>query len=72
MKRVRIGGDPLRLRQASYMPPGDQLDAIAKGFRYLQRAHGLTFPPETLAWLEHCEKVKAQRPKPAPAQPRHD
>lgn len=62
MKVAHIGGDPVRLRQSAYMSPGDQLDAIAKGFRAL-REQGFYLPAETLAWLEHCERVKARHPK---------
>lgn len=67
MKAVRIAGDPRRLRQAAYMPIGDQLDAIADMARAL-REQGFSLPPKTAEWLEHCERVKAQHPKALPRQ----
>lgn len=55
--------DPGPLRAAEYMPFGDQLDAIMKGFDSLTEK-GLVLPPETVAWVEHCKSVKAKFPKP--------
>lgn len=65
MKVAHIGGDPARLRRVTYMDVGDQLDAIAKGFRALQQ-QGFLLPAETMEWLEHCEGVKARHPKRPP------
>ena len=62
MKRFRVGGDPKRRRSSEYPPVGDQLDAISKGFRALQQ-QGFFIPAETMAWVEHCEAVKARLPK---------
>lgn len=62
MKTVRIGGDPRRLRERRYMPVGEQLDAIVKGFNALQQ-QGFLLPDETLGWLRHCERVKETLPK---------
>lgn len=62
MKTARIGGDPRRLRERSYMPVGEQLDAIVKGFRALQK-QGFLLPDETMAWLRSCEGVKERLPK---------
>lgn len=65
MKVVRIVGRPRALRQAAYMPVGDQLDAIADLARAL-REQGFSLPPKTADWLEHCERVKALHPKHLP------
>ncbi|GHE74693.1 hypothetical protein GCM10019059_37780 [Camelimonas fluminis] len=65
MKSARIGGNPHRLRERAYMPTGDQLDAIAKGFRALLE-QGFSLPDETRAWVENCEAVKARLPKTPP------
>ncbi|MFE1598175.1 hypothetical protein [Methylobacterium sp. ID0610] len=50
-------------RVAAYPVPGDALDAIQKGLRALADA-GHPIPAETMAWVERCEAVKAQFPKP--------
>jgi hypothetical protein len=49
-------------RAADYMPIGEQLDALMKGFAALQEA-GIALPAETLAWIEHCQSVKNAHPK---------
>jgi hypothetical protein len=49
-------------RVDAYLPPGDQLDAIAKGFRALRDA-GVQLPAETAAWLDSIAAVKAAHPK---------
>lgn len=65
MRTFRVGGSPRRRRARAYLPVGDQLDAIAKGFRALHQ-QGFFMPAETLAWVEHCEAVKARLPNPRP------
>jgi hypothetical protein len=50
-------------RRAGYPPIGDQLDALAKGFRALAD-QGIPLPPETTAWIEQIEAVKARYRKP--------
>jgi hypothetical protein len=50
--------DPDPLRRAAYMPLGDQLDALMKGFAALKE-QGVKLPDETVAWIEHCHEVKA-------------
>lgn len=62
MKTTRIGGDPRRLRERRYMPVGEQLDAILKGFKALQ-SQGFLLPDETADWVRHCEQVKERAPK---------
>ena len=64
-RRLHHGGDHREHRGAAYPPPGDGLDAAAKGFRALIDA-GLPIPAETVAWVEACEAVKARFAKPAP------
>lgn len=54
--------DVTPLRAAAYMPAGDQLDAILKGFVAMQAA-GIALPAETLAWIAHCQAVKDALPK---------
>jgi hypothetical protein len=49
-------------RAADYMDVGEQLDALMKGFVALA-AQGVTLPPETTAWIEHCQAVKERHPK---------
>jgi hypothetical protein len=51
--------DPAPLRAAAYMELGDQLDALMKGLAALH-AQGIQLPPETVAWIEHCQDVKAR------------
>jgi hypothetical protein len=51
--------DPSPLRAAAYMAIPDQLDALMKGFAALH-ARGITLPAETVAWVEHCQAVKAR------------
>lgn len=51
--------DPDPLRRAAYMPLGDQLDALMKGFDALL-AQGIELPAETNAWIVHCKEVKAR------------
>jgi hypothetical protein len=58
MKKLRIQTDYRRHRAAAYPPMGDQLDAIAKGFRALMD-QGLQLPPQTVAWVEEIKRVKA-------------
>lgn len=65
MKSVRISADPRRLRARKYMPAGDQLDAIAAGFRAILTA-GMPLPSKTIEWVEHCEAVKTRLPKKLP------
>ncbi len=47
------------LRKESFMGVSDQLDAIFKMAQEL-RKQGLTLPPETVQWIDHCELVKAK------------
>jgi hypothetical protein len=63
MKKLQIETDYRPHRAASYPPTGEALDAIAKGFRALM-GQGMTLPPETVAWVEACEAVKAKFKKP--------
>jgi hypothetical protein len=49
-------------RAADYMPIGEQLDALMKGLAALKE-QGVALPPETVAWIEHCQSVKAAHPK---------
>jgi hypothetical protein len=49
-------------RAADYMPIGEQLDALMKGFAALKE-QGIALPAETLAWVEHCQSVKKAHPK---------
>jgi len=49
-------------RAADYMDIGAQLDALMKGFAALAE-QGVQLPPETVAWIEHCQAVKARHPK---------
>ena len=51
--------DPRPLRAAEYMPSGDQLDAIMKGFDALAE-QGYVLPAETVDWIEHCKSIKAR------------
>lgn len=51
--------DPLPLREQAYMPAGDQLDAIMKGFEAMQAA-GMTLPQQTLDWIAHCKAIKVK------------
>jgi hypothetical protein len=51
--------DPLPLRAAAYMSIADQLDALMKGFAAL-RERGIALPAETVAWVDHCQGVKAR------------
>lgn len=62
--KINHSSDPRPLRAESYMPAGDQLDAIMKGFQAMQKA-GIALPQETLDWIAHCEAVKARFKKPA-------
>lgn len=54
--------DPGPLRAKEYMSLRDQLDAIMKGFAFLQ-ANGIALPPETKAWIDHCQQVKLKYKK---------
>jgi hypothetical protein len=56
--KINHSTDPRPLRAKDYMPTGDQIDAILKGFRAIRDA-GITLPAETLDWMEHCERVKS-------------
>jgi hypothetical protein len=58
MKKLKIHTDYRERRARSYPPQGDQLDAIAKGFRALIN-QGIELPAETVAWVEQIERVKA-------------
>ena len=49
-------------RAGAYPDIGSQLDAIMKGFAAY--AAGEPLPPDTLAWIEACQAVKAANPKP--------
>jgi hypothetical protein len=49
-------------RAADYLPLGDQLDALMKGFAALKEK-GIVLPAETEAWIEHCQAVKERHPK---------
>lgn len=62
MKAIRISGDARRRRAHEYMSVGDQMDAIAKGFRALQQ-QGFSLPAATQQWLDDCEAIKARLPK---------
>lgn len=50
------------LRQRAYPEVGEQLDAIADGFRAL-RDQGITLPAKTLDWLGQLDAIKARHPK---------
>ena len=50
-------------RRLSYMPIGDQLDAIMKLASFLQEAK-MDLPKEVTAWIAHCKGVKDSFPKP--------
>ncbi|MFC4172627.1 hypothetical protein ACFOYU_11240 [Microvirga sp. GCM10011540] len=62
-KKLHHSTDYRPHRAAAYAPSGDALDAIQKGFRALLD-QGIPLPPETVAWVEHCESVKARFKKP--------
>jgi hypothetical protein len=51
-----------RQRAAEFMPIGDQLDAVMRGFSALRGQ--IALPAETSAWIDHCIAVKAKYPKP--------
>ncbi|WP_186145454.1 hypothetical protein [Burkholderia gladioli] len=51
--------DHARRRRDEYMPVGDQLDAVLKGFEAL-RKQGVELPRETLDWIAHCRCVKSR------------
>ncbi|MFP3564682.1 hypothetical protein [Paraburkholderia sp. SIMBA_030] len=54
--------DPAPLREKAYMPIGDQIDAIMKGFDALAQ-QGVKLPDSTTEWIESCKSVKARFPK---------
>lgn len=49
-------------RALAYPALGDQLDAVAKGFRALMD-QGFALPADTVAWVETTEAVKRRFPK---------
>ncbi len=50
-------------RLDAYPPPGDQFDAVFRGFRALLD-QGIILPAETRLWIDVCAAVKARYPKP--------
>lgn len=50
-------------REKEFWPTGDQLDAIAKTFKFLKAA-GTNVGPDGDAWVAHVDAVKAKYPKP--------
>lgn len=53
-----------RARQIEYLPIGDQLDAILKGFDLL-RSNGIDLPEELHDVLDHWQNVKVSNKKPS-------
>lgn len=51
------------IRKASYPATGEQLDAVFKLAKALRDA-GIELPADTLAWIEQCQSIKDQYPKP--------
>lgn len=66
MRKLHHITDYRRHRGASYPPPGEALDAIAKGFRSLLD-QGFDLHPDAVAWVERCEAVKARFKKTTPS-----
>lgn len=64
---LRHATDPRKHRGEDYPAAGDGLDAVMKGFRAIIDSGLIVLPPETVAWVERCEAVKARFPKPAAA-----
>lgn len=58
--RIKAGRPAKILRREQYMPLGDQIDAIYKGFKAL--AGQVQLPPETLAWIASVDRVKQDNP----------
>lgn len=50
------------LRRAAYPAIQDQLDAIMKMAQALHD-QGISLPPETMQWVDQCQRVKARYPK---------
>jgi hypothetical protein len=61
--KIRHSPNVRPLRAAEYMPLGDQLDAIMKALAQLG-SQGIALPPETVAWIGHCQQVKLKYKKP--------
>ena len=51
------------LRAKAYPDIRDQLDAVFKLANAL-RDQGIDLPPETLDWIDRCQRVKDTYPKP--------
>lgn len=62
-RTLRHSTDYRARRAAEYPDVGDGLDALAKAIRAL--SEGKPIPPESLAWVEACEAVKARITKPS-------
>lgn len=61
--KILIPGDYARARQQAYPDIGEQLDAVMKMAAAL-RAQGVELPPETVQWIDRCQRVKSGIPKP--------
>ena len=51
------------IRAEKYPATGEQLDAVFKLAKALRDA-GIELPADTLAWIEQCQSIKDQYPKP--------
>ena len=55
--KIKHKENPIPLRQKSYPPVGDQLDALYKGFKVMQE-QGQTLPVSITQWLDDITQVK--------------
>jgi hypothetical protein len=60
--KVTVKQDYRELRQADYLPTGNQLDAVFKLAKALKDT-GMDLPEDVISWVDHCQSVKEKFPK---------
>lgn len=61
--KITVEQNYAELRKSNYPATGEQFDALFKLARAMREA-GLELPTDVVAWIERCQAIKDQYPKP--------